>query len=121
MTEWLVPGHARPNLTSAETRDGLASAADVAVRAGEATPRLEELPPEAAYARAGFLGYVAGRPEERASVPRLDLPDDIILMPLRGAHSLVPAGRPRLTRPAAVSYLGHRRCSGFPWWATVEP
>jgi alanine dehydrogenase len=54
---------------------------DVAMRAGEATPRLEKLPPEADYYRAGFLGYVAGQPEERAMVPRLTLPADIIGMP----------------------------------------
>ena len=57
--------------------------ADVALRAGEATPRLEALPPEADYFRAGFLGYVAGQPEERARVPRLSLPPEIIRMPLR--------------------------------------
>ncbi len=42
---------------------------------------LDRLPKEARYARAGFLGYIAGRPEERAQVPRLDLPADIIAMP----------------------------------------
>jgi alanine dehydrogenase len=51
------------------------------MRAGEATPRLEKLPPEADYYRAGFLGYVAGQPEERALVPRLTLPPEIIDMP----------------------------------------
>jgi alanine dehydrogenase len=54
---------------------------DVPMRAGEATPRLEKLPAEASYARAGFLGYVAGQPDERALVPRLDLPPEIINMP----------------------------------------
>jgi hypothetical protein len=42
---------------------------------------LEALPPEAGYFRAGFLGYVAGQPEERARVPRLGLPPEIIRMP----------------------------------------
>ena len=69
------------NLTSSEIEPGLPGIVDVAMRAGEATPRLETLPREADYFRAGFLGYVAGQPEERALVPRLDLPPDIIKMP----------------------------------------
>jgi alanine dehydrogenase len=69
------------NLTSSEIEPSLPRIVDVAMRAGEATPRLEKLPPEADYYRAGFLGYVAGQPEERALVPRLTLPPEIIEMP----------------------------------------
>ena len=69
------------NLTSSEIEPNLPRIVDVAMRAGEATPRLEKLPPEADYYRAGFLGYVAGQPEERATVPKLTLPPDIIGMP----------------------------------------
>src|SRR3954452_18991383 len=47
--------------------------------AGETTPRIDPLPPQAFYARAGFLGYVAGQPEKRALVPHLDLPAEIIV------------------------------------------
>jgi alanine dehydrogenase len=42
---------------------------------------LEALPREASYRRAGFLGYAAGTPEERALIPDLNLPLDIIGMP----------------------------------------
>src|SRR3954452_24790280 len=49
--------------------------------AGETTPRIDPLPPQAFYARAGFLGYVAGQPEKRALVPHLDLPAEIIQLP----------------------------------------
>ncbi len=79
--EWLEPGMHVTNLTSSEIEPSLPRIVDVAMRAGEATPRLETLPREADYFRAGFLGYVAGQPEERALVPRLDLPPDIIKMP----------------------------------------
>jgi alanine dehydrogenase len=79
--EWLEPGMHVTNLTSSEIEPDLPRIVDVAVRAGEATPRLGELPGEADYYRAGFLGYVAGQPEERARVPRLTLPPDIINMP----------------------------------------
>jgi alanine dehydrogenase len=79
--DWLEPGMHVTNLTSSETEPGLPRKVDVAMRAGEATPRLETMPAEAGYFRAGFLGYVAGTPEERATVPRLDLPPDIIGMP----------------------------------------
>src|SRR3954470_17568437 len=79
--EWLEPGMHVTNLTSSEIEASLPRTVDVAVRAGEATPRLARLPKEASYARAGFLGYVAGQPEERALVPRLTLPPDIIEMP----------------------------------------
>src|SRR5437762_1513724 len=81
LNEWLEPGMHVTNLTSSEIEPDLPSIIDVAVRAGEATPRLERLPKEADYFRAGFLGYVAGTPEERARVPRLDLPSSIIDMP----------------------------------------
>jgi ornithine cyclodeaminase/alanine dehydrogenase-like protein (mu-crystallin family) len=79
--DWLEPGMHVTNLTSSEIEPNLPRIVDVAVRAGEATPRLENLPAEADYCRAGFLGYVAGQPDERALVPRLRLPDDIINMP----------------------------------------
>jgi alanine dehydrogenase len=79
--EWLEPGMHVTNLTSSEVEPSLPGVVDVALRAGEATPRLEQLPPEADYCRAGFLGYVAGQKEERALVPRLTLPPEIIRMP----------------------------------------
>jgi ornithine cyclodeaminase/alanine dehydrogenase-like protein (mu-crystallin family) len=79
--DWLEPGMHVTNLTSSEVEPNLSRNVDVAMRAGEATPRLEKMPPEANYFRAGFLGYVAGTPEERATVPRLELPPDIIDMP----------------------------------------
>jgi alanine dehydrogenase len=79
--EWLEPGMHVTNLTSSEIEPSLPRVVDVALRAGEATPRLERLPPEAGYFRAGFLGYVAGAPQERARVPRLGLPPEIIQMP----------------------------------------
>ncbi len=79
--DWLEPGMHVTNLTSADIEPGLARAVDVAMRAGEATPRLEETSEQTFYARAGFLGYVAGSPQERAQVPKVDLPPDIIRMP----------------------------------------
>jgi alanine dehydrogenase len=79
--DWLEPGMHVTNLTSSEIEPSLPRLVDVPMRAGEATPRLEKLPEEASYARAGFLGYVAGQPEERTLVPKLDLPPDIIGMP----------------------------------------
>jgi alanine dehydrogenase len=81
LNEWLEPGMHVTNLTSSEFQPSLPQIVDVAARAGEATPRLERLPPEADYFRAGFLGYVAGTPEERALVPKLTLPPDVIDMP----------------------------------------
>jgi len=51
------------------------------MRAGEATPRLQQTDDTRFYARAGFLAYVAGTAEERASVPHVNLPGEIIGMP----------------------------------------
>jgi alanine dehydrogenase len=79
--EWLEPGMHVTNLTSSEIEPDLPRIVDVAMRAGEATPRLEKLPPEADYHRAGFLGYVAGQPQERALVPKLTLPPEVIGLP----------------------------------------
>jgi alanine dehydrogenase len=81
LNEWLEPGMHVTNLTSADIEPSLARAVDVAFRAGEATPRLEKTSEQTFYARAGFLGYVAGNPEERALVPKVTLPPDIIGLP----------------------------------------
>src|SRR5215471_3312870 len=92
MNAWLEPGQHVTNLTSADIEPTLAGAVDVAVRAGEATPRLAETSNSTFYARAGFLAYVAGTEKERASVPHVNLPDEIIAMPrlvdvFSGAHT----------------------------------
>ena len=79
--EWLEPGQHVTNLTSADIEATLAHAVDVAVRAGEATPRLKETSDSTFYARAGFLGYVAGSAAERAMVPHVNLAPDIIALP----------------------------------------
>jgi ornithine cyclodeaminase/alanine dehydrogenase-like protein (mu-crystallin family) len=79
--DWLEPGMHVTNLTSADIEPSLSRAVDVPMRAGEATPRLERTDEQRFYARAGFLGYVAGSAEERALVPKVNLPDDIIQMP----------------------------------------
>jgi len=76
--EWLEDGMHVTNLTSADIEPSLARAVDVAFRAGEATPRLEATSEQTFYARAGFLGYVAGSADERALVPKVNLPPDII-------------------------------------------
>ena len=79
--EWLEPGMHVTNLTSADIEPSLSRAVNVAMRAGEATPRLARTSDQAFYARAGFLSYVAGSTEERSSVPHVNLPPDIIEMP----------------------------------------
>jgi alanine dehydrogenase len=81
LNAWLEPGQHVTNLTSADIEPTLARAVDVAVRAGEATPRLKATSEQTFYARAGFLSYVAGTDEERSRVPHVDLPDEIISMP----------------------------------------
>jgi alanine dehydrogenase len=79
--DWLEPGMHVTNLTSADVYPDLPHVVDVAVRAGEATPRLAKTTEQVFYGRAGFLGYVAGNDSERRSVPHVDLPSDIIDMP----------------------------------------
>jgi alanine dehydrogenase len=79
--EGIEPGMHVTNLTSADIEPSLPRCVDVAVRAGEATPRLQAASAQAFHARAGFLGYVAGNEHERSMVPRVDLPPEIIAMP----------------------------------------
>ena len=79
--EWIEPGMHVTNLTSADIEPSLPGRVDVAVRAGEATPKLQSTTEEAFYARAGFLGYVAGNGEERKLVPQVNLPPEVIEMP----------------------------------------
>jgi alanine dehydrogenase len=78
---WLEPGMHVTNLTSADVQPNLPQVVDVAVRAGEATPRLAKTTDHVFYGRAGFLGYVAGNEQERSAVPHVDLPPAIIEMP----------------------------------------
>ncbi len=78
---WLEPGMHVTNLTSADVEPSLPRMVDVAIRAGEATPRLARTSEQAFYGRAGFLGYVAGAEQERDLVPHVDLPPEIIDMP----------------------------------------
>jgi alanine dehydrogenase len=101
--EWLAPGMHVTNLTSADIEPALSRAVDVGVRAGEATPRLTQISDSTFYARAGFLSYVAGTAEERASVPRLDLPRDIIEMPTLA--DLIGGRAKGRTDPAQTSFF----------------
>ncbi|MFQ5902159.1 MAG: ornithine cyclodeaminase family protein [Candidatus Binatia bacterium] len=79
--EWLEPGMHVADVTRASVEPGFLQAVDVAVRPGDATPYMESLPKCAFYARGGYLGYVAGQPEERDLVPRVGLPLELVNMP----------------------------------------
>lgn len=81
LNEWLEPGMHVTNLTSVDVERDLYRMVDVAIRPGQATPRLDRYPEETFHARAGYLAYVAGTPEERGVVPRVDLPADFLDMP----------------------------------------
>jgi alanine dehydrogenase len=103
LNEWLEPGVHVTNLTSADIEPTLYQAVDVALRAGESTPRLEAPRPEMFHARAGFLAYVAGQPEERALVPRLDLPAEVIHLP--SLADLLAGRAPGRTRDDQTSFF----------------
>ena len=79
--DWLEPGMTVIDVNRNSVEPGFLQAVDVAVRPGDATPYLEKPPPEAFYARGGYLGYVAGQPDDRALVPRVDLTPDIVDIP----------------------------------------
>jgi len=79
-TEWLEPGMHVTDVTWDETEPGFAKAVDVPVKMGESTPHLENPPPGAFYAAHGFLGYVAGQPEEKAIIPRRPPREEILKM-----------------------------------------
>lgn len=80
-TSWLEPGMHVTDVTWDETEPGFAGAVDVAVKMGESTPHLENPPPGASYAAHGFLGYVAGQPEEKAIIPERPPRQEILKMP----------------------------------------
>src|SRR3989475_4944465 len=80
-TAWLQPGMHVTDVTWDETEHGFANAVDVAVKMGESTPHIENAPPGAFYAAHGFLGYVAGEPEEKAIIPRRPPREEILSMP----------------------------------------
>jgi alanine dehydrogenase len=80
-TAWLQPGMHVTDVTWDETEPGFANAVDVAVKMGESTPHIENPPPGAFYAAHGFLGYVAGQPEEKAIIPPRPPRQEILKMP----------------------------------------
>lgn len=80
-TEWLEPGMHVTDVTWDETEPGFAQAVDVAIKMGESTPHIENLPAGAFYAAHGFLSYVAGHPEEQAIIPRRPPRPEILKMP----------------------------------------
>lgn len=80
-TAWLEPGMHVTDVTWDETEPGFARAVDVAVKMGESTPHLENPPQGAFYAAHGFLGYVAGQPDEKAIIPRRPPRPEILAMP----------------------------------------
>jgi ornithine cyclodeaminase/alanine dehydrogenase-like protein (mu-crystallin family) len=80
-TDWLEPGMHVTDVTWDETEPGFAKKVDVSIKMGESTPHLENPPPGAFYAAHGFLGYVAGQPEEKAIVPQRPPRPEILDMP----------------------------------------
>jgi alanine dehydrogenase len=80
-TAWLEPGMHVTDVTWDETEPGFARAVDVAIKMGESTPHLENPPPGAFYAAHGFLGYVAGKPEEKAIIPPRPPREEILRLP----------------------------------------
>ena len=79
-TAWIEPGMHVTDVTWDETEPGFAGAVDVAIKMGESTPHLENPPPGAFYAAHGFLGYVAGQPENKAIIPRRPPRPEILKM-----------------------------------------
>ena len=80
-TDWLEPGMHVTDVTWDETEPGFANAVDVAIKMGESTPHLENPPPGAFYAAHGFLGYVAGQPEEKAIIPKRPPRQELLELP----------------------------------------
>lgn len=80
-TEWLEPGMHIADVIPPETETSLRGKVDVAIRAGDYTPRLREMSQETFHASHTFLAYVAGQPEEKALIPHRPLREDILTMP----------------------------------------
>ena len=79
-TAWLEPGMHVTDVTWDETEPGFANAVDVPIKMGESTPHIENPPPGAFYAAHGFMGYVAGQPNEKAIIPLRPPRDEILKM-----------------------------------------
>jgi alanine dehydrogenase len=103
MNDWLEPGQHVTNLTSADIEASLPNAVDIAFRAGEATPRLEQTSDDRFYARAGFLAYAAGTPAERAQIPHLNLPKTVLRLP--ALTDLISGAAKGRTNPRQTSFF----------------
>ena len=79
-TAWLEPGMHVTDVTGMN-RAGLWRCRGRAGQDGESTPHIENPPPGAFYAAHGFLGYVAGQPEEKTIIPKRPPREEILKMP----------------------------------------
>lgn len=101
--DWLEPGMHVTDLGRESTPPGFIRAVDVAMRPGDSTPVLGDMPPDAAYATHGFLGYVAGTAAERAEVPHLPLDLELVHMPKLA--DLISGRAPGRTSPQQTSWF----------------
>ena len=78
---WLEPGMHVADVTRASTPRDFPRAVDRAFWHGSPTPLLDPMPPDAMYARGGFLSWVAGGPEAMAAIPRMDPNPELLRLP----------------------------------------
>jgi ornithine cyclodeaminase/alanine dehydrogenase-like protein (mu-crystallin family) len=99
---WLEPGMHVVDVTQPSTPAGFADKVDIAIWHGYPTPRIEQLPPGAMYARGGFLSWVAGTPEETAIIPRGSAPDPAAMPTLA---DLIGGRTPGRTSPEQTTFF----------------
>jgi ornithine cyclodeaminase/alanine dehydrogenase-like protein (mu-crystallin family) len=80
-TAWLEPGMHVTDVTRASTRADFPSAVDRAFWHGNPTPLLDPLPPDAMYARGGYLSWVAGGPAAMAEIPQMPPNPELLRLP----------------------------------------
>ena len=78
---WLEPGMHVADVTRAATRADFPRAVDVAFWHGNPTPYLDPMPPDAMYARGGFLSWVAGGPDAMADIPQMAPNPELLRLP----------------------------------------
>jgi alanine dehydrogenase len=108
--DWLEPGMHVVDVTRASTPPDFVDSVDVAFRQGTPTPVIEDLPPTAAYARGGFLAWIAGTTEEKSIIPRVPPNADTASLPNIG--DLVSGRVPGRTSPEQTTFFHNVGSSG---------
>ena len=108
--EWLEPGMHVTDVTRPSTPKDFVRSIDVAYWHGNAALVVDDLPPTAAYARGGYLSWIAGTPDQTAEIPRVPAEPRTFNLPVLA--DLVAGRASGRTSPSQTTFFHNIGTSG---------